>query len=186
MDSLTSTLNKARGRDNVIGGRGMEATPKPATQHLETQPRVMQNKATRSTDQLRPVHKDNNAASQQQSMGQRKALPTGRPTYATQDNNGAPLDSNPSSLEKPAFTRGISVIDQTAVTSTAPTPAGEIQNPMSFGMGQPVARQRESHLPDEDLREKVRAMSRSEPLDDVEGNDDFGEDLSRQETEKAR
>lgn len=166
----------------------MEATPKPATQHLETQPRVMQNHATRSTDQQRPVHKDNNAASQQQSMGQRKALPTGRSTHAMQESNEVPLDSESSSLSaaKPAFTRGISVIDQTAVTSAAPTPAGEIQNPMSFGMGQPVARQRESHLPDEDLREKVRAMSRSEPLDDVEGNDDFGEDLSRQETEKAR
>lgn len=186
MDSLTSTLNKARGRDNVIGGRGMETTPKPATQHLETQPRVMQNNATRSTDQQRPVHKDNNAASHQ-SMGQRKALPTGRPTHAMQESNEVSLGSDSSSAAaKPAFTRGISVIDQTAVTSAAPTPAGEIQNPMSFGMGQPVARQRESHLPDEDLREKVRAMSRSEPLDDVEGNDDFGEDLSRQETEKAR
>lgn len=186
MDSLTSTLNKARGRDNVIGGPGNETTPKPATQHLETQPRAKQNNATKSADQQRSRHKDNNAVSQQQSAGQRKALPTGRPTYTTQDNDEAAPDSDLSSLEKPAFTRGISVIDQTAVTSTAPTPAGEIQNPMSFGMGQPVARQRESHLPDEDLRERVRAMSKSEPLDSIEGDDDFGEDLSRQETEKAR
>lgn len=77
-------------------------------------------------------------------------------------------------------------MDQTAVTSTAPTPAGEIQNPMSFGMGQSMARQRESHLPDEDLRQRIRTMSKGEPLGEMEGDDEFGDDLSRQETEKAR
>lgn len=168
-----------------MGGRGKEATPQPTTQHFETQPRVVQDNATKSTDQQHPTHDDNNLASQQQSMGQRKALPTGRPNYATQENDGVPLDCNSSSSAKPAFTRGISVIDQTAVTSAAPTPAGEIQNPMSFGMGQSIARQRESHLPDEDLREQVRRMSRREPLDGIKGDEDFGDDLSRQETEKA-
>lgn len=167
-------------------GRGKEATPQTTAQHVENKPRVVQKNATRSPGQQHPMHNDNNVAYQQQSMDQRKALPTGRPTNATQDNNEATLDGNPASSVKPAFTRGISVIDQTAVTSAAPTPAGEIQNPMSFGMGQSMARQRESHLPDEDLREQVRRMSRAEPLDDIEGDENFGDDLSRQETEKAR
>lgn len=125
------------------------------------------------------MKKVDEALSQHQSTSQRKALPTGRQEPAAEtDDQARP--------EKPAFTRGISVIDQTAVTSSAPTPAGEIQNPMSFGVGKSISRQRESHLPDEDLREQVRAMKRGEQLDELEGDDEFGEDLSRQETAKRR
>lgn len=117
---------------------------------------------------------------------------TGRQHQPT--TRSAAPNAPPAQLEaKPVFTRGVSMFDQTAVTSAAPTPAGEISNPMSFGMGRSIDRQRESHLPDEDLLRVVRAMSttqRARPGDEgegeVEGEDEFGEDLSRRETEKAR
>lgn len=185
MDSLGRTLNNVRGRHNASGGRGKDTAPMPEVQHLEAQPMDVQNNTLRSAGQ-HPTNKANDTILQQQITGQRKALPTGRPTPAAQYNNKTSLNSDSSSPEKPAFTRGVSVIDQTAVTSTAPTPAGEIQNPMSFGMGQSIARQRESHLPDEDLREQIRTMSKGEHADGREGYDEFGDDLSRQETEKGR
>lgn len=68
-------------------------------------------------------------------------------------------DAGVVALERPAFTRGASVLDGTAVTSAAPTPAGEVANPMARGSGPAQAqaqaqrqtqRQRESHLPDLD------------------------------------
>lgn len=185
MDSLTSSLGTLGGRGSVHGGRGKEAASTPEIQHLETQPSAIKSTTNKSTEH-NSSRKGNQEILQQQSSGQRKALPTGRPAAAAQDYNNAAFDSDSPSPAKPAFTRGISVIDQTAVTSTAPTPAGEIQNPMSFGVGRSMARQRESHLPDEDLRERVRSMSKGEAFDDAAGDDEFGDALSRQETEKGR
>lgn len=120
-------------------------------------------------------------------------LPTSRPAHAAQKRDEAPLapsepqqEPEPDRAAKPAFTRGPSVFDQTAVTSAAPTPAGEISNPMSFGMGQSVSRQRESHQPDLDLLLKVRAMSTvnkvREPDQVPSGKDEVRADSSRQET----
>lgn len=193
MESIRPVRNNFRG-DNPSKDGPKASAPMPKTEHLET-PRSMmashdqqhQHGTTRpSTGQPALNEVDNALSDYQQSTGgghQRTALPSGRraaPARQIHDESSAPD-------HKPAFTRGLSVMDQTAVTSTAPTPAGEIQNPMSFGVGRSVSRQRESHLPDEDLRKQVRAMSKGEPLDDGGGDDDdeVGEDLSRQETLKG-
>lgn len=89
---------------------------------------------------------------------------------------------------KPAFNRGPSMLDYTAVTSAGPTPANEVPNPMGSHMR--GSRIRESHLPDEvDFirRQTVTAMNtelpRKEPSDETRGKDEFGPSLSRQETE---
>lgn len=90
------------------------------------------------------------------------------------------------SARKPIFTRGPSVIDGTAVTSAAPTPAGEISNPMNPSIAKAGSRQRESHLPDLDLQQAETTssgMSQVEPKDEISGIDEFGSNLSRAETE---
>ncbi|CAN8098566.1 unnamed protein product [Discula destructiva] len=165
MDSIRSGLQDARGGKPIQQIKDQE-TLQPTSEHRERLP-------------TSSAHENNTTA--------RRALPTGRPA----NNYDAAPPSQPGldPSAKPPFTRGISVIDQTAVTSAAPTPAGEISNPMSFGMGQSVSRQRESHLPDLDLVKKVRAMStvnKAEPVDAVSGEDESGPGLSRQETEKGR
>lgn len=89
------------------------------------------------------------------------------------------------SARKPVFTRGASVMDQTAVTSAAPTPAGEISNPMGF-IPKGSSRQRESHLPDLDLLQAEAARhggSQVQPKDEISGTDEFGSELSRAEVE---
>lgn len=87
------------------------------------------------------------------------------------------------SAKKPVFTRGPSVMDYTAITSAAPTPAGEISNPMAPGIPKGTSRQRESHLPDLDVLQEVEAQRRIQPRDEISGTDEFGSNLSRAETE---
>lgn len=104
-----------------------------------------------------------------------------------------PLPSSSSSTinnKKPIFTRGPSVMDGTAVTSAAPTPAGEIPNPMAYNSVATAQRQRESHLPDLDIRDADvygnGGAFGEEPTDEIEGTDEFAPELSRQETVRAR
>lgn len=89
---------------------------------------------------------------------------------------------------KPAFNRGPSMLDYTAVTSAGPTPANEIPNPMSSHMR--GSRRRESHLPDEidfmrrdTVIETDTELPRREPGDEIQGADAFAPTTSRQETE---
>lgn len=92
------------------------------------------------------------------------------------------------SARKPVFTRGPSVMDYTAVTSAAPTPAGEIANPLGTSMPQGGSRQRESHLPDLELLESERnssGVSRLQPKDEISGTDGYGSELSRAEVENG-
>lgn len=91
---------------------------------------------------------------------------------------------------KPPFSRGMSMLDYTAVASAGPTPANEIPNPLSSHMR--GSRVRESHLPDqiEPMRrqtiiERDTGLPRREPGDEIRGTDEFGPSLSRQETEKG-
>lgn len=173
MDTIKASLQDARGGHHSQGKQDHQ----PTTEHLERQHvSSTQNNTTKTA---------------------RKALPTGRPAGAESEDDAPPAEEQSEtdhSSAKPLFTRGISVFDQTAITSAAPTPAGEISNPMSFGVGKSVSRQRESHLPDLELLQKVRAMSTAQkaqvaipdPEPEPELEDDFGEDLSRQETEKGR
>lgn len=115
----------------------------------------------------------------------------GRPVEAAQNYDEAPPGQpgpDYSSRPRPAFTRGASVMDQTAITSAAPTPAGEIPNPMSFGLAKSISRQRESHLPDLDVRDGDVYTSegfRTQPDEEISGVDEFGPELSRQETERG-
>lgn len=92
------------------------------------------------------------------------------------------------SARKPPFTRGPSVIDGTAITSAAPTPAGEISNPMNPSIVKVGSRQRESHLPDLDIQKPESTGSstsqvRLEPRDETSGIDEFGPHTLRAETE---
>lgn len=100
-------------------------------------------------------------------------------------------------FQKPAFTRGPSMLDGTAVTSAAPTPAGEIPNPMAYNTPATATRQRESHLPDLDLRDAevygggsgggafdVEEGDDEEPDDEVRGEDAFAPEAARQGTGK--
>ncbi|PSR77051.1 hypothetical protein BD289DRAFT_486640 [Coniella lustricola] len=90
---------------------------------------------------------------------------------------------------KPAFTRGISVMDNTAVVSAGPTPAAELANPMAFVKGTGGSRARESHLPDLDLRDadvyKGDAFA-DEPADETSGQDAFAPSVARDETDEGR
>lgn len=137
MDRTKFRLQDTRGGAKAILGQHNEAMTQPTAEHREMQP----------------------TSSSQNSTGQRAVAPALSAPAAQNHNKAPPVQAVPHFSAKPAFTRGISVVDQTAVTSAAPTPAGEISNPMSFGVGQSIARQRESHLPDVDLLAKVRAMS---------------------------
>lgn len=160
MDSIRCSLEDAR------GGKALRSQPKeaalsqPTSEHRETQRTLTSGTPNNTT--------------------KRTALPTGSPAPTHE------VEATAAAANKPAYTRGISVFDQTACTSAAPTPAGEISNPMSFGMGQSISRQRESHLPDLDLVEKIRSMSTTQKVQVADEEDDFGPDLSRQETEKGR
>ncbi|KAF3769319.1 hypothetical protein M406DRAFT_109359 [Cryphonectria parasitica EP155] len=97
------------------------------------------------------------------------------------------------SEDRPAFNRGKSVIDNTALVSAGPTPAFEVSNPMAsaFVKGTGGSRQRESHLPDLDIRDAdvygsdKEAFEMEEPKDEINGQDEFAPTLSRQETEKG-
>lgn len=79
--------------------------------------------------------------------------PTASRTTGSAKNYNAPPEQPGSDLsaKKPVFTRGPSVMDYTAVTSAAPTPAGEISNPMALNIVKGESRQREPHLPDLDI-----------------------------------
>lgn len=93
------------------------------------------------------------------------------------------------SATKPAFTRGISAFDNTAVVSAGPTPAAELANPMVFVKGTGGSRARESHLPDLDLRDadvyKGDAFS-EEPTDEISGEDAFAPSVARGETDDGK
>lgn len=90
------------------------------------------------------------------------------------------------SARKPVFTRGLSVIDNTAIISAAATPAGEISNPMGMSLVNGGSRQRESHLPDLDLLQAEldsSGTSQIQPKDEISGNDKFGSNVSRAEVD---
>lgn len=109
---------------------------------------------------------------------------------------GPDLSAHTTHNTKPVFSRGPSMLDGTAVTSAAPTPAGEIPNPMAGNSPATARRVRESHLPDLDVRdadvygEDGRTFGEGEdgdePVGEIRGVDGFGAELSRRETERGR
>lgn len=201
VDNVKAGLKGLRGAGDAARGSAMEAkdqTFASKSNHPQTQNSASKNHATaaekgqqdlRHADEILARHKQAKAA-----QGARQPLPQGRPAPAAQNYDEAPPGqpgpdfSGHGAPQKPAFTRGPSMLDGTAVTSAAPTPAGEIPNPMAYNTPATATRQRESHLPDLDLRDADVYGNGTfrEPDDEIRGTDEFGPELSRQETVRPR
>lgn len=98
---------------------------------------------------------------------------------------GPDLSAKAAAAAKPQFTRGLSAIDNTAITSAGPTPAFEKPNPMARVGSKP----RESHLPDLDIRDADVPEEEYDEMDEDpedewnSGRDAFAPSMSRRELE---
>lgn len=218
LDNVKAGLKGIRGAGDAIRGSAMEATDQAfdsQPNHPETRGSATKNHAIaekgqqdlRHADEMLARHKQTNktAAETPGAGPRRQPLPNGRPAVPVAQNYDEAPPGQPgpdfssaaaapsgalSNNKKPAFTRGPSVMDGTAVTSAAPTPAGEIPNPMAYNSAATAQRQRESHLPDLDVRDAdvygSGTFSGEEPVGEIAGTDEFGPELSREETVRPR
>lgn len=198
-DNVKTGLKGLRGAGDAVRGGVAQTVDQafdPQPDHPKTKGNVTRNHAIAEKGEG-DLHDAGQMLSQHRiakgPQGARQPLPSGRPVPAARNYDEAPPgqpgpDFSGSIPKKPAFTRGPSMIDETAITSAAPTPAGEIADPMRFGVSRGGARQRESHLPDLDIRDADFSGNGTfkHSDDEIRGTDEFGPELSRQETEKPR
>lgn len=199
IENVKTGLKGLRGAGDAVRGGAMQAVDKTfdsQPDHPQTQGSAARNRAIAEKGERDLQHADEMLGQRNSArvpQGVRQPLPSGRPVPAAQNYDEAPPgvpgpDFSGGISKKPAFTRGPSVYDETAISSAAPTPAGEISDPMRFGVGRAGSRQRESHLPDLDIRDAdvYGNGNFKEPDDEIRGTDEFGPELSRQETVKPK